>query len=139
LFSAPLFALFVMIALQKVPKLGALTFVGLFTGTVLLFMSPIMFFNNFCSALLVEVLILLLFRNYEHEKARYVAASLYIPLTLPITLLVTSWMRGISIVDQLGSNHWLTVGMVAGTILLSIGGALLGGKIAKELRKAGKL
>ena len=136
--SAPLFALFCTIALYKVPKIGSLTIIGLITGTVLLFMSPIMFFNNVIGAVAVEIVVLIIFRGYQKKSAPLVAAGLYIPFTLPITIVSTQIMKGQSLSDILGDPA-MTVGICIGTVILSFIGAFLGRKIATELRKAGKL
>ncbi|MDO5696069.1 MAG: MptD family putative ECF transporter S component [Eubacteriales bacterium] len=138
LVSAPLFALFCIIAIYKVPKPGALSIIGLITGLVLSFMSPIMFFNNFFGAVIAELITLLIFRSYEKPAAPVLAAGLYIPLTLPITLVSTQIMKGKSIAEQI-NDPMQTVWIVIGTFILSFLGAFIGKKIAKELRKAGKL
>lgn len=135
--SAPLFALFCTIALYKVPKPGALSIIGLITGLVLLFMSPIMFFNNVIGAIVVEG-ILFLTRSYGTSRMQVLAGTLYIPLTLPITLLSTQIMKGIPVAEQFG-QPLQTFGICIGTVILSWIGAMAGRKIAMELRKAGKL
>lgn len=138
LFSAPIFALFSAVALNKVPKIGALTIVGCITGGVLLFMSPVMFFNQLVGAIIVELLVMLFFKGYSSKKAVLFAAGIYVPLTLPITLAANALMNGQTIAQQLG-NIPLTLVICIGTVVLGFAGAFLGNKIAAELRKAGKL
>ncbi len=138
LFAAPIFAIFGVIAIKKVPKIGTLSIVGLLTGGVLLFMSPIMFINNFFGAVIVELIILAIFKNYDTDKAVLTAASLYIPVTLPLSLLAQVVMKGMNISDLLGSSVQMLV-LPISVIILSIAGALLGLKIAKELKRTGKL
>ncbi|HLR22029.1 MAG TPA: hypothetical protein VK087_08510 [Tissierellaceae bacterium] len=138
LFSATIFALFSIIGLKKVPKLGALTIMGIFTGGVLLFLSPIMFFNQVLAALITEILIYIIFKSYESDRSKKFAATIYVPLTLPITLVVTAIMRDISIRGQI-ENIFFTVILIMGTLLLSYLGARLGQKIGDELKEAGKL
>lgn len=138
LFAAPIFAIFVMIALKKVPKMGALSFIGLLTGGVLLFMSPIMFLNNFGGALVTELIVFLIFKTYESDKAKMTAAALYMPVTLPFTLLGNSLVKGLSLAEQLSSFLEIVIIPVA-SIALGIAGAIIGLKIANEMKKAGKL
>ncbi len=138
LFAAPIFAIFAVIALKKVPKIGALTIVGLLTGGVLIFMSAIMFINNFLGALIVELIIFLFFKNYDKDAAILTAASLYIPLTLPLSLLAQVVMKGEKLSSLLGSS-FQTIVLPISVIVLSIAGAFIGLKIAKELKRTGKL
>lgn len=138
LLAAPIFALFVAVALRRVPKLGALSLVGFLTGAVLLFMSLIMFINNVLAALLVELLVLLIFRGYARRGAIVFAATLYMPLTIPISLLSTMLLRGQSW-SELMDSTLETVVLPLGTLALALLGALLGMKIADEMQKAGKL
>lgn len=138
LLSAPVFALFCCVALTKVPKLGALTIIGCITGGVLLFMSPVMFFNQVVGAVIMELLAFLFFKGYTSKKAILFASGIYVTVTLPITLAANAVMKGISIGEQMG-NLPLTLLICVGCIALGLVGALLGQKIADELRKAGKL
>lgn len=138
LFGSFFFGLFCMIALQRVPKIGALSLIGLFTGGFLGFMSVIMLINNLLGAVVAELLVLLIFRNYSTQRARFFAATIYMPLTIPITLLSNAVIHGKSLSAQIG-NPWLSLLLAVGTIALSAFAALLGNKVAQELRKAGKL
>ncbi len=138
LFAAPIFALFSVIAIKKVPKIGTLSIVGLFTGGVLMFMSVTMLINNLLGAIIVEVLVLIFFRNYDKKSAIIFAASLYTPVTLPLSWVSIMVMKGKTLQEQLGSttqNILLPLAVIA----LSIAGAFLGMKIANELKRTGKL
>ncbi|MFA6691056.1 MAG: MptD family putative ECF transporter S component, partial [Saccharofermentanales bacterium] len=86
LLAAVPFAFFSAIALRKVPKAGALSLIGILTGIVLLFILPVLFFNQVIGAVLAELIALLFFRSYSTKKAAYLAAALYVPLTLPVTV-----------------------------------------------------
>lgn len=138
LLAAPVFALFCAIGIRKVSKIGTLTIIGFFSGFVLLFMSPIMFFNNFFGAIIAEVLTLIIFKNYTKRSSIIFSAGIYIPITLPITLFFTAVMRGKSFSAQIG-NGISSAAVAVGSIALGIAGAWLGMKIADELEKAGKL
>ncbi|MDR2106704.1 MAG: MptD family putative ECF transporter S component [Coriobacteriales bacterium] len=136
--AAILYGLFLSIGLLKVRKPGALVLLALFNGAVLLFMTPIMFFNNLFASLLSEVAVLAVFRSYTGDRSVVAAAALFAPLTLPLSLVFTMLFNGLSF-EQVIENPLLTVGLCALTMVLSLLGALLGHKIGSELKKAGVL
>lgn len=137
LITAPIFALFIVIALNKVSKPGTVLIIGILTGLVLLFMSPIMFYNNVFAAIVVEIVGLCL-GGFDNKRARIISSGLFIPFTLPITIISTYFLKGKEVGEQLG-NIGLTVVIVILTFVFSFLGAMLGQKIAGELKKAGKL
>lgn len=138
LLAAPIFAIFSVIACKKVRKIGTLSLIGFLTGGVLVFMSPIMFFTNFFGALLTEIIILLIFRNYKTNKSIISAATLYMPLSLPFTLLSNMMIKGLEIKEQFSSTFEITLIPIFSLIIAFIG-AMLGMKISNEMQKAGKL
>jgi len=136
--AAPLYALFCAIGLMKVRKPGALTVIGLFSGAPLVMMSTVMFFNNLVAAVVAELLMLLIFRGYAKKSAVLFTAGIYMPLSLPVTLLFSIWLNGSSYNDLI-ARPIPAIFTSIGTIVLGFLGAWLGMKIAKELQKAGKL
>ena len=136
--AAPIYSIFVAIGLMKVRKPGALTIIGLFSGAPLVFFSTVMFFNNFISAISAELVMLLIFRGYEKKSSVFVTTGIYMPLSLPISVLFSLWLNGQSY-DQLTANPKISVLTSIGTIALAFLGAAIGMKIAAELQKAGKL
>ncbi len=133
------YALFAVIALKKAGAPGTLTIFGLFTGFPLLFMAPVMFFNNFIGGLLAEIIVMLIFRSYEKKTAVLTAASLWMILTVPLSLPFSLWFNGSSFEHFRTTAVGITLLVFAGVIVLSVLGAVLGLKIAGELQKAGKL
>ena len=133
------YALFAVIALMKVRKTGTLTLFGLFTGFPLLFMAPVMFFNNFLGGLIAEVIVMIIFRGYAKKASVVTGAALWMILTLPLSLPFSIWFNGSSYERFVNTQLYLTVIICLGIIALSVAGALLGLKIAGELQKAGKL
>ena len=125
--AAPIYALFCAIGMMKVRKPGALTIIGLFSGAPLVFFSPVMFFNNFVAAIIAELLMLVLF-----------TAGIYMPLSLPISVLFSIWLNGQSY-EQLLARPIASIFTSLGTVALGFIGAAIGMKIAAELQKAGKL
>lgn len=136
--AAPIYSIFVAIGLMKVRKPGALTIIGLFSGAPLIFFSTVMFFNNFVSAIIAELIMLLIFRGYQKKASVFVTTGIYMPFSLPISVLFSLWLNGQSY-DQLTANPKISVLTSIGTIALAFLGAAIGMKIAAELQKAGKL
>lgn len=136
--AAPIYSIFVAIGLMKVRKPGALTIIGLFSGAPLIFFSTVMFFNNFVSAIIAELIMLLIFRGYQKKAFVFVTTGIYMPFSLPISVLFSLWLNGQSY-DQLTANPKISVLTSIGTIALAFLGAAIGMKIAAELQKAGKL
>ena len=73
--AAPIYSIFVAIGLMKVRKPGALTIIGLFSGAPLIFFSTVMFFNNFVSAIIAELIMLLIFKGYQKKVSVFVTAD----------------------------------------------------------------
>lgn len=136
--AAIFYGAFGAIALMKVPKPGALLLLGAFNGAVLLMMSPVMFGNNLVGSLLAETVALLIFRGYGSDKAIVVAAGLFVPFTLPLSILFGVLLNGQTLAE-LVEKPTLSLLFCAAAVALSFAGALIGRKIGGELRKAGKI
>ncbi|MDO4380516.1 MAG: hypothetical protein Q4D20_06560 [Clostridia bacterium] len=136
--AAPIYALFTAVALMKVRKPGALTVLGIFSGAPLAFFSTVMFFNNFVAAVIAELLMLLFFRGYQKKAAVFFTAGIYMPLSLPVSVLFSMWLNGQSY-SQLIDRPVASLLTSLGTIALGFLGAAIGMKISAELQKAGKL
>lgn len=136
--AAPIYSIFIAIGLMKVRKPGALTIIGLFSGAPLIFFSTVMFFNNFVSAIIAELIMLLIFKGYQKKVSVFVTTGIYMPFSLPISVLFSLWLNGQSYA-QLTANPKISVLTSIGTIALAFLGAAIGMKIAAELQKAGKL
>lgn len=136
--AAPIYSIFVAIGLMKVRKPGALTIIGLFSGAPLIFFSTVMFFNNFVSAIIAELIMLLIFKDYQKKVSVFITTGIYMPFSLPISVLFSLWLNGQSYA-QLTANPKISVLTSIGTIALAFLGAAIGMKIAAELQKAGKL
>lgn len=136
--AAPIYSIFVAIGLMKVRKPGTLTIIGLFSGAPLIFFSTVMFFNNFVSAIIAELIMLLIFRGYQKKVSVFITTGIYMPFSLPISVLFSLWLNGQSYA-QLTANPKISVLTSIGTIALAFLGAAIGMKIAAELQKAGKL
>lgn len=139
------FSIFPAIGLMKVRKIGALCFMALFSGIVLIFMFPPMFVCLIACAIIAELLTIVLFRNYSKNIACAFASALYMPLTLPflyvwITFFYTTQDKaeaGQAVNAYVGGDVWLSIAMSVAVVAVCVVGATVGVKIAKELKKAG--
>lgn len=138
LVTAPFYALFSVIALLKVKKPGALLIAGTLNGLVLLMMSPVMFFMQVFGSALAELIALAIYKKYDGHRPAVLAASAYIPLTLPMSVAFGMLLGGTT-VQELIDAPLMAVLVSAGTIVLSVAGALIGSRVGRELQKAGKL
>lgn len=136
--SALMYSILTIIALMKVKKIGTLTLLGFFHGCVLLMMAPVMFFNMVVGSIGAELLTFLIFRNYNTEKAQVFATTMFIPFTIPTTLIFTMLLNGKTF-EEVINKPVISLFLCIGTVVLSYISTKLGQKIGKELQKAGKL
>ncbi len=136
--SAILYSILTMIALMKVKKIGTLSLLGLFHGFVLLMMAPVMFFNMVFGSLVSELITWLIYKNYESDQAKVFAATIFIPMTLPTTLIFTMLIHGQSVKDII-DRPMVSLALCIATVLLSYIGTKIGQKLGRELQKAGKI
>ena len=67
-----------------------------------------MFFNNFVSAIIAELIMLLIFRGYQKKVSVFVTTGIYMPFSLPISVLFSLWLNGQSYA-QLTANPKISV------------------------------
>lgn len=136
--SAILYSLLTILALMKVKKIGTMSLLGLFHGSVLLLMAPLMFFNMVIGSIVSELITWIIFKNYESDRAKVFASTLFIPLTLPVTFLFTMILHGQN-VNEIIKRPLLSLAICIATVILSYIGTKLGQKLGRELQKAGKI
>jgi len=136
--AALFYGLLLALGALKVRRIGSILAIAALNGLVLLMMSWIMFLNNVIAALIVELIVWLLFRGYQKERAILLGAGLYAPLTIPANLLVAIFIGG-EYLGQLLATPWLVALMLLAAGVLGFAGAFLGLRIGKELNKAGIL
>ena len=132
---------FFAIGLYKVRKPGSLLIMALMMGLIQLMMSPPMFLSSVLNGVLIELIVLLLFRGYEKDAAVFCAAMLHTPLSLPFNYLYNRLIKGAdsplaAVADR---APLAAVGMTLAVVAVSALGALIGIKIARELKKSGVL
>ena len=137
------FSIFPVIGMMKVRKAGALLFMSLCCGVVLVFMNTVMFVCILICAVIAEGLVLLIFRGYKKDGACLFAGTIYFPVTLPFLYLyyrfLYSWTgeEGQAVNAFLGSSAGLAVGMSIAVLAICFVGALAGVLISRELKKSG--
>lgn len=137
------FSLFPVIALMKVKKLGSLIITSIFLGALLAFMFFPMFLCLVICAIITELLVLIIFRGYKKDRACIFAGVIYTPLTIPFLFVFLKFMYNkenpkSAITHMINPEMWQVFLMSGLIILICFIGSLIGYKIAKELRKAGK-
>lgn len=137
------FSIFPVIGMMKVRKPGALLFMSLCCGVVLVFMNAVMFVCLLICAVIAEGLVLLIFRGYKKDGACLLAGTVYFPVTLPFLYIyyrfMYSWTgeEGQAVNAFLGSSAGMAVGMSVAVLAICFVGALVGLFISQELRKSG--
>lgn len=132
-------SVFPAIALSKVRKVGSLLLTALFTGVIQLFMSPAMFVSNIVVGVVLEILVIALFRGYKSDKAVFFAVALYNPLSLPFNYIYNKIINEAGMTAVAEKAPWAAVGMAAAVCAVAVIGTVIGLRIAKELKKAGVL
>lgn len=134
------YSIFITIALLKVRKTGAMLFMSVISGIVLVFMNPIMFLVLVLCGLICEGIAILISRGFKTTLACIVTAILYLPLSLPFlhiyySVLFPKAEVGAAVAAMRVGNIWINLGMSVAVIALNALGALIGYFISKELSK----
>ena len=137
------FSIFPVIGMMKVRKPGALLFMSLCCGVVLVFMNTVMFVCILLCAVIAEGLVLLIFRGYQKDGACLFAGTIYFPVTLPFLYIyyrfLYSWTgkEGQAVNAFIGSSAGMAVGMSIAVLAICFVGALIGVISSRELKKSG--
>ncbi len=138
LLIAPFYGVLMVIAILKVPRFGMPTLVAVFTGAVMLFISPTIFFFLTTSAVLSELITFVVFRGYRAKWAPVVLSGLYCGFQVPFGVLFGSIFVGDYVAAFVVTVPVMT-GMFLAAFLLGALGGMVGRKIGAELREIGKL
>ncbi len=129
-------SLFITLGLIKVRKPFTLSLILLFMSILMIFMAVQTFYGNLLTMILVETLILVIFRGYKKDIACFVAGAIVPPVGL---IVPTIWNAVVApdVFAALMSNTWIVIGMILAVTAVGLIGAFLGLKIGKEMTKAG--
>ena len=137
------FSVFPVIGMMKVRKAGALVFMSLCCGVLLVFMSPVMFFSILLCALIAEALTGVIFRSYKRDGACLFAWTIYFPCSLPFLYVYYNFLytvtseSGEAVSAFVGASPAVAIGMSAAVLAVCFVGALVGMLVSRELRKSG--
>jgi len=137
------FSVFPTVGMMKVRKPGALLFMSVCCGAVLIFMNTVMFVSLLICAAIAEGLALLIFRGYKKDAACLLAGTVFFPCSLPFLYvwykLMYTWTgeEGKAVNAFVGSSPGVAIGMSVAVLALCFVGALAGMLISRELRKSG--
>ena len=135
------FSVFPVIGMMKVRKAGALVFMSLCCGVLLVFMSPVMFFSILLCALIAEALTGVIFRSYKRDGACLFAGTIYFPCSLPFLYVYYNFLytvtseSGEAVSAFVGASPAVAIGMSAAVLVVCFVGALVGMLVSRELRK----
>ena len=129
----------IAIALMKVRKPGTYLIMSAFVAAFQLLMAPPMALATILIGLLTELLVYLIFKGYDSDKAVFFVASIASPLTLPINYFYNLWFGRKAMAEVASKSIGMTIGMSVLVIALSCLGAFLGMKIYRELEKSGAI
>lgn len=140
------FSLFPVIGLLKTKKIGSLTIISIFIGSFLTIMNPIMGIITILSGLIVELLVLIIFRGYKTDIASIFATTIFMPLSLPALYIFYKFIFSGNKTKLSKATESLTltkpivsIGLSIAVIAVTLLGSIIGYLIIKELRKAGKI
>ena len=137
------FSVFPVIGMMKVRKPGALLFMSLCCGVVLVFMNAVMFVCMLICAVIAEGLVLLIFRGYKKDGACLFAGTIYFSATLPFLYIyyrfLYTWTgeEGQAVNAFIGSSAGMAVGMSIAVLAICFVGSFIGIIISRELKKSG--
>ena len=137
------FSVFPVSGMMKVRKAGALVFMSLCCGVLLVFMSPVMFFSILLCALIAEALTGVIFRSYKRDGACLFAGTIYFPCSLPFLYVYYNFLytvtseSGEAVSAFVGASPAVAIGMSAAVLVVCFVGALVGMLVSRELRKSG--
>lgn len=123
----------IYIVLYKVRKPGTLILLSLMLGIPLAF-RPVMLFSFIIPALILEIICLIIFKNYRKTTPKLIASILFVPLQTPAQWFYMRLIAG-------KANNTIIVGtplsislIISFTVVLAVIGAALGFIIAKEFK-----
>lgn len=137
---APFAAFFLVIGLLRLRKPGSVLLISTIYALIGLFISPVIFFFVFSSALLTEGACSLIFRGYDSTTSRVTAALLHYSLMLPASMIFSLWLMPADYVREhfgAGIAAWAIAELLVVAGVLA--GALAGTAVGRELVKAGRL
>ena len=135
---APFFAFFMAVGVLKVCKPGSATIIAAVSALLSLMMRPASGIMALLTGLIAELIILAIYRDYRRIAAVY-AVSIFTPIAMvPVQVLYYTLVLGRNLSTVMSFNLVVAV-VLAMTVVLAVGGSLLGVKVGRELIAHGRL
>ncbi|MEK0211265.1 hypothetical protein WM019_03795 [Bifidobacterium mongoliense] len=135
---APFFAFFMAVGVLKVRKPGSATIIAAVSALPSLMMRPASGIMALLTGLIAELIILAIYRDYRRIAAVY-AVSIFTPIAMvPVQVLYYTLVLGRNLSTVMSFNLVVAV-VLAMTVVLAVGGSLLGVKVGRELIAHGRL
>lgn len=135
---APFFAFFMAVGVLKVRKPGSATIIAAVSALLSLMMRPASGIMALLTGLIAELIILAIYRDYRRIAAVY-AVSIFTPIAMvPVQVLYYTLVLGRNLSTVMSFNLVVAV-VLAMTVVLAVGGSLLGVKVGLELIAHGRL
>ncbi|MDY3125076.1 ECF transporter S component [Bifidobacterium mongoliense] len=135
---APFFAFFMAVGVLKVRKPGSATIIAAVSALLSLMMRPASGIMALLTGLIAELIILAIYRDYRRIAAVY-AVSIFTPIAMvPVQVLYYTLVLGRNLSTVMSFNLVVAV-VLAMTVVLVVGGSLLGVKVGRELIAHGRL
>lgn len=135
---APFFAFFMAVGVLKVRKPGSATIIAAVSALLSLMMRPASGIMALLTGLIAELIILAIYRDYRRIAAVY-AVSIFTPIAMvPVQVLYYTLVLGRNLSTVMSFNLVVAV-VLAVTVVLAVGGSLLGVKVGRELIAHGRL
>ncbi|MEK0264452.1 ECF transporter S component [Bifidobacterium mongoliense] len=135
---APFFAFFMAVGVLKVRKPGSATIIAAVSALLSLMMRPASGIMALLTGLIAELIILAIYRDYRRIAAVY-AVSIFTPIAMvPVQVLYYTLVLGRNLSTVMSFNLVVAV-VLAMTVVLAVGGSLLGVKVGRELIAHGRL
>lgn len=135
---APFFAFFMAVGVLKARKPGSATIIAAVSALPSLMMRPASGIMALLTGLIAELIILAIYRDYRRIAAVY-AVSIFTPIAMvPVQVLYYTLVLGRNLSTVMSFNLVVAV-VLAMTVVLAVGGSLLGVKVGRELIAHGRL
>lgn len=129
-------SLFITIGLMRVRKPFTATFILLFMSIIMIMMSPVMALSNLFVLICIEIMIPVIFKGYDNDKA-CMFGGFIAPILSIITPAIYNSILVPEVFQAVTSKSILIVGMTLLVVVLSFIGSTIGMKIGQELQKSG--
>lgn len=135
---APFFAFFMAIGIMRVRKPGSATIIAAVSAVLTLVMRPASGLLALAASLIVECVVLAIFRGYRRTTAVY-TVTIAVPIAMvPVQILYYGMIMGRGLSEIVGMNAVVGTVLVM-TVVLSVVGSWVGVRTARELIASGRM